>query len=363
MNKTSLLRSIDSLVGIIHSLSIKNREKKIGRVRKILFIRAWALGATILTIPTLKELRKRYPKADIEVLTINTGEVFRRSCKNIHVSKLNISWVLRKLFKPKSYDLVIDTEDFSNISALIARYLGRISIGFGYLSRGKAYNYSIKFNDKQHYVYVFMELLKPLGVKSKPKRLISFKYTKREKEKVDKLLVKGKKIIGIHAGGGSTAQQRLWPRERFVELIKKILKNKKVIVYLTGTQSEKEINEYIEKRINSDRLINLTNKLNLGELAYLMKRTDLFISNDTGPMHLAAAMSKKVIGLFGPNLPERFAPFPMDKHIAIYKARSLKCSPCINVHLKQLGNKKCKGKCMKLIEVEDVWKEVRKVIK
>ncbi|MCD6590164.1 glycosyltransferase family 9 protein [Candidatus Woesearchaeota archaeon] len=363
INNVELKKSVDYLFGAIHLLLPRNKPKPVPRKpRRILFIRAWAMGATLLTLPTLKLLREAYPEAEIEVLTINTGEIFKRSIKRVKISKLSIKWLISKMLKPKSYDIIIDTEDFSNISAIISRWLGKTSIGFGYLARSRAYNYAIKFNDKQHYVYIFAKLLEPLGIKKKPRRLIPLKYTKKEKKKIDQLLskYKGKILIGIHAGGGSTAQQRLWPKERFKELIEKLLRDPRIVVYLTGTNSEKDINKYIKKRIQNKRLIDLTNKLNIGELAYLLTKTRLFISNDTGPMHLAAAMNVKTIGLFGPNLPERFAPFPPSKHIAIYKARDLSCSPCINVHLRQLGNTKCDGKCMKLIKVEDVWRKVKK---
>ena len=367
IKESEIKKRIDSLFSFLFLILPRNRYKEvnINEVKKILFIRAWALGATILTLPTLKLLKEKFPEAEIDVLTIKTGELFIRSVEGIKVRKLSFKWVMKKIFQPKSYDLVIDTEDFSNISAMISRWVGKISIGFGYLLRSRAYNYAIKFNDKQHYVYIFAKLLEPLGIKKKPRRLVPLKYDKKEKKKVDQLLnkYKGKTLIGIHTGGGSTAQQRLWPKERFEELIEKLLRNQRIVVYLTGTNSEKDINRYIKKRIQNKRLIDLTNRLNIGELAYLLTKTRLFISNDTGPMHLAAAMNVKTIGLFGPNLPERFAPFLQSKHIAIYKARSLRCSPCINVHLKQLGNKECDGECMKLIGVEDVWRELKKIIR
>ena len=84
-----------------------------------------------------------------------------------------------------------------------------------------------------------------------------------------------------------------------------------------------------------------------------MKELTLFISNDTGPMHIAAAQGTPTIGLFGPNLPTRFAPFGPD-NIALYEKTP--CSPCINVHKGSFPD--CfnpeKGLCMKQIRVEQV---------
>ena len=85
----------------------------------------------------------------------------------------------------------------------------------------------------------------------------------------------------------------------------------------------------------------------------------MLISNDTGPMHIAAAQGVKTIGLFGPNLPIRWGPFGK-WNIAVYKKGVCSYSPCINVHKGEVPE--CRfgedNKCMKAIKVEDVLKYV-----
>jgi len=71
-------------------------------------------------------------------------------------------------------------------------------------------------------------------------------------------------------------------------------------------------------------------------------------------------MNVKTIGLFGPNLPERFGPYGR-KNVAIYKAKDLSCSPCINVHNGKFKKCKLNGKCMDLITVKDVYDAVRDI--
>jgi len=77
-------------------------------------------------------------------------------------------------------------------------------------------------------------------------------------------------------------------------------------------------------------VINICWIFNLFWFAYLLEKCDLMVSNDTGPMHLAAAMWTKTIGLFWPNLPMRFWPYPLDKNISLYKWNG---KAYINVHL------------------------------
>ncbi|MBI2653126.1 glycosyltransferase family 9 protein, partial [Candidatus Woesearchaeota archaeon] len=92
-----------------------------------------------------------------------------------------------------------------------------------------------------------------------------------------------------------------------------------------------------------------------------------FIGNDAGPMHIAAAQGVKTIGLFGPNLPIRFGPYGKG-NTSLYKGYNCEFSPCINVHKGQVPdclyprNSNDYQKCMKNISVNDVLKEVEKLI-
>ena len=95
---------------------------------------------------------------------------------------------------------------------------------------------------------------------------------------------------------------------------------------------------------------------------YLISLCKLFIGNDSGPMHVAAAQDVKTIGLFGCNLPIRFGPFGKNNH-SIYKKSNQ--NACINVHKGQVGECKhgIQNACVKKIQVDDVINVVDKVIK
>jgi heptosyltransferase-2 len=95
------------------------------------------------------------------------------------------------------------------------------------------------------------------------------------------------------------------------------------------------------------------------QLVSLIGLLDMFISNDTGPMHISAAMEIPTIGLFGPETPQVYAPFG-SRNISIYK--KIKCSPCIIIHKGQ--NQSCKNPdCIELISVADVWQAAESLLK
>ncbi|MDN5328059.1 MAG: heptosyltransferase [Candidatus Woesearchaeota archaeon] len=360
MNKIGFLRGVDKYCGnvLIAFLSVFNLKKKKLSGKKVLIIRLWTLGESLLTLPLIEKLKEE--GFDVTVLVSSRSKsVF----ENKGYKVLDVKQSL-KFFK--AFDIVIDTEPYFRVSAILSKYLGKTTIGFGNLFRAKLYDFKIKYDDKTHSVINFCRLLEPLGLEYKPDSLVPLNYTEKDKETVDSLLTEfnlvNKKIIGIHAGTAETAPWRSWKKEKFAKLIDFLTKDGFHIV-LTGSKSDAKVNkDIVDKVLNKERVFDFSGKTNLSELAYLMTKFKVFISNDTGPMHLSAAMRTKTIGLFGPNLPERFAPFGRG-NVGIYKASNLECSPCINVHKGEFKKCKLNGKCMELIEVEDVYNNVLKLVR
>ncbi len=107
--------------------------------------------------------------------------------------------------------------------------------------------------------------------------------------------------------------------------------------------------------------VSVAGEISLSELFELARRSVIFISNDTGPMHIAAAQGTHTIGLFGPNLPVRFGPYGKWNESVYHKKP---CSPCINVHLGKILDcrEKVSGNCMKLITTEEVKSVIKKMI-
>ena len=363
-------RYLGSLICSILSFSKLFYSRKGIKTKNILIIQLWGIGESVLTLPAIKTLRKKFPKANIDVLlTERNKDVYfeNKDLNKIIPVKLNPLSIKKFIFKNyKKYDLTIDMEEYLNISSIISFFIGKKRIGFSHNIRSMIYTDSIKYNDGQHASQTFADLLKPLDIDYKVNQLVKLNHSVNDKKFIDNLLKNIKKrdfIVGIAPGAAESARSRIWPIENFVSLSNQLIKSKKNIkIIFTGNNEERElINKIINKINKKNNLINLAGKITLKQLFYLVTKCNLFISNDAGPMHIAAAQGTKTIGLFGPNLPARFGPLNK-KSVSIYKGSICKFSPCINVHKGEVPDCYYKGKdyqkCMKEIKVEDVVKAI-----
>ncbi len=356
-----LQRSIDRYIGgaLCLGYSFLPNPKNLRRedVKEILVVRLWTLGETLLTFPMIEKLREEFPKAKITVLARNRNKDIFKYVDFVDDILLFERENLGNLRKMRGhFDLAIDTEPYLRVSGLLARFLGKHNIGFDHGVRGRLYSEKVRYDASQHCAEIFCDLLKPLGIDYKPKKLCKLKVS----AKVPNF---GERVVGMHVSTAESAQYRAWPQPNFAKLIDMIHEDdSNAVVVLTGAPGEHKINESVIKLCKDrSRVKNLAGVLSFAEFIALFDHLDLYISNDTGPMHLAAAQGCKTIGLFGPNLPRRFGPFPVDgeQNIGIYHGDKLRCSPCIKVH--EGSFKKCRrmkngtGECMTLISPEEVF--------
>lgn len=324
--------------------------------KRILIIRLWGLWSSILTFPMIKFLKDKWYKLDL-LATSNNYFIFKNQWYFDKIYNIfNFKDLIKLFFMFKKYDIVIDTEEYYTISTLFSLWLWKITIWYWNIKIRKIwYNIPIEYNDKQHAVLTYMDLLKPLWFNYIPKKLEKLVYTEDDKTKVDEFLLsyKWKKKIAIHTWASEKETWRLWNLENWIKLIEMI--KDKYYIFLTWTKLEKENNEYIISKVNSKNVIDISWKFNIFELAYFLEKIDLMISVDTWPMHLAAAMGTKTIGLFWPNLPQRFWPYPLDKNISLYKWDG---KAYINVHL---GEFKSSDNINK-ITPEEVYEAILKLI-
>lgn len=375
MTSVNLIKFLDKYIGsslcLLLSISRLFRHKKTNKYNKILLIQLWGIGETILTLPAIEALRKQYKRSNIDILVTERN---RKVCyenkfiNNVKVLKLNpFSIKLFILKNLRKYDLVIDMEEYLNISAIIAFYTGKERIGYSHGIRSKLYTETVDYNDRQHVVYTFLDLLKPLGIKKTVNSLPKLNYSINDKKNIDNLLKKfniGKKdvLVSFGVGAAESAKSRMWPKERFSKLADYLIKKYKAKIILIGNKEEKKlINELGDLIENKNNSFNVAGLINVKEMFYLIEKCKLFIGNDSGPMHIAAAQGVRTIGLFGCNLPIRFAPFGKNNY-SIYKKTTQ--DACINVHKGQVGECKygIENACVKKIQVDDVIEVADKIL-
>ncbi|MGV8150758.1 MAG: glycosyltransferase family 9 protein [Candidatus Woesearchaeota archaeon] len=368
-----ILKSIDKyLLGIIASMigTFKIHKKNPpSKPKKILFIKLWAIGDSVNTLPLIKKVKESYPQSEITILTKNSlMPIYDQPFIDKIVTTNNVFEII---FSLKKYDVVFDLEPFINISAITSSWLGKYAIGFSDQTRSMTYDYQSKFYKDKHITKTYLEMGKPLHIKNTIDSLINLNYSKRNEENAKKILeqhlrVSGKnkknmRIIGICAGVGDSIPERSWPKSQFKDLCEKILQSKehKVKIILIGTKEDYELNEYIKSK--NPNIINTAGKFTLQELFYVMTKIDLFVSNDTGPMHIAAAQGTRTIGLFGPNTPKIWAPYGT-KNISIFHPKN-GCPYLDNTRHELVPNNLTESQktCMDAISVDEVYDAVSRM--
>ncbi len=351
------------------------KKKPSDTVNNIIVLQFWGIGETVLTLPALKALRQRLPKSKITLLaTLRNKDVYEcsKNYDNLEIISLSPIAITKFMLKNHNkFDLVIDMEEYLNISAIISLFVGAKRVGYSHGLRSILYTDKVKYNDAQHACKTFLDLIKPLSSKFKIVQLEKLIVGNEDKQAVDNLLSKlgiskKDKVIGIVPGAAESAKSRMWPGDRFARLADKLIENYKSKVFFLGAGYERALIGNIQDSMKN-KSFNLAGRISLKQSFYLIEKCSLLISNDTGPMHIAASQGTKTLGLFGPNTPVRFGPF--GKHnVALYNGKSCKYTPCVNVHkgqvpdclyTKRSGNYQ---KCMKSIAVEDVLTAVKKLI-
>ncbi|MGC8868334.1 MAG: glycosyltransferase family 9 protein [Sulfurihydrogenibium sp.] len=344
---------------------------------KILVAPQFGIGDALMTTPALEILKRYRPSWKIDVFTMKKpiNDVFKNNPNIdnlIHYPLLeknklsSILFILRNL--TLRYDVTINffpsnRRDYNIFSFLT---LSKNRIGFRY-KNSSFLQFDFLLNKKceedynLHCVEENLKLLKLLGIEYKgdiPK--LSIYLTQEEIDKGKEFLKNfGNAVkIGIHTGSSSfkSHKNKRWKKENFLEVVNYY---KDYMFFLFGTEEERQENEFILKNSIHQNCFIVNNKT-IRETASIMKNLDLFISNDSGLMHLAAAVNLPVIAIFGPTNPTWVGPWGV-KHKIV--RLDLECSPCFVYSPKPLECKiEEKFKCLNQITPNIVIKAIEEML-
>ena len=351
------------------------------RIKKALIVLPNWIGDAVMAVPAISRIRDILPSAHVTILGLqHICELFQESPymdETLVYSKPLLATV--NDIKKYGYDIAILLPN-SFRSALIA-HLARIPLRCGYNRDGRGFmlNIPVKVDSKVkrlHQAEYYLNLAEnrrdknvppigdrrgfsstelttgptPSNGKQKEWLHLSLDEIQRGKEMLSKNNIPPDSlIIGINPGAAYGSAKRWYP-ERFARL-SKILANKynaKIIVF--GGKQEQDTTELIVN-ISQVSILNMAGKTSVRELMAIIKHCRVFITNDSGPMHIAAALGVPVVAIFGSTDPARTGPLG-DQHIVIKK--DVACSPCFL--------RKCYKDllCMDLISVDDVLRGVKR---
>jgi ADP-heptose:LPS heptosyltransferase len=263
------------------------------------------------------------------------------------------------------YDATIDMEFFSKFSTIVT-YLSGSPIRIGYflrqMWRGDLLTEQVYYNHYKHITEVFGALAAPLEVTVSDYELEPPTISEVSKAKADALLAQegvGLRdlVVGFNVNVSDLSQERRWSQKEFLNLAKGLLTELDVRLVFIGSSSEADyVAETVEQLPHDGRTINLAGKTDLEELLCILKRCRILVTNDSGPLHLAASLELPTVSFFGPETPMLYGPKGGDT-LVFYEG--IYCSPCLNVF--NVKTAPCNGQnvCMQGIQAEEVLKRMR----
>lgn len=332
-----------------------------------LVIKLRYLGDVLLSTPTLKALKEAFPGARL-TLGINRGteDVVRH---NPHVDQLLVidKGAIRSPVelwagvRRRRFDCVIDLTD-GDRSALLGWWSGaKTRIGFNAEHRWRGLLYTTVVPAPIQPVHRIERDLSALrGIGLDPKQDVPIlRISPADDESADQLLAEcGLTDAASHDRlvlfqPGARYWFKAWPPERFAELADLLAKAYHCRVLIGGDETERPLAEQIARRATSKPTV-IAGRTSVLVFAALAKRCALFVGNDSGAMHIAAAMGTPVLALFGPSDPREWGPLAESKHV-IYKG--LDCRACFHPTCTR-GSQNC----MQLISVEEVFASAKHLL-
>ena len=331
-------------------------------MQNILIIKLRYIGDVLLSTPVISLLARHVPHADISCL-VNAGTeaVLTHDSRLKDVIALprgSLRSQIRFLHRLRSrrYDCVIDLTD-GDRSAFISAVTGApVRLGLHHERRWRRWCYTDCVEGlygTMHMVDYHAKVLEGLGIRDvpdNPRLSVSEDETRAALHTLETVGLFGQPWIMIHPA--ARYWFKAWPAERFAAL-GDALYDKGFRAVLVGSRHERLLETEILQYAKCP-FVSLIGKTSLLELAALMKHCRLFIGNDAGPMHMAAAVGCSVVALFGPSDPAVWGPRGTQVH-TVYKG--LDCRECFYP-----GCSRGEQSCMKLITVEEVLQEAEKFL-
>ena len=339
----------------------------INEPKNILIVRTDRIGDLILTLPLAGLIKKQFPNSKVTFLVrdytknLVSNHPFVDEVIVLSESDGNTNYFENlNLIKSKKFDTCIVVYPTFKLALIMFLSGIKTRIGTGYRWYSFLFNqkvYEHRKNAERHELEYNVNLLERLGIKNSiTESNVRYDLTIDEsslqnvvKTLLDEKIDLQKEIIIVHPGSGGSSIDL--PINKFAELVKKLDDDNYQII-LTGNKNEVALCEKIK---SSDNVKNLAGKFNLDELIAVISKSVMFISNSTGPIHIAAALGKYTVGFY-PKIvscsKERWGPYTSKK--LVYEPQ-IDCENCIREQCEKLD-------CMNSLDMTKVYNDIKNVL-
>lgn len=319
--KLQFLKILDKYFGpILVRLLTKPSTPRLAGIQNVLIIRPGGAGDAILILPTIQMFLKAYPLVHIDILAERRNEeAFLLTPLNGRVYRYDTPRDLLAVLQ-QSYDLVIDSEQWYRLSAVVARFCrGAIRVGFATNERGRLFTHPVPYPEGAYEADSFLRLAATVGV---PGALsLPFITVPPAAMAWARALpaLQGKPYVVVFPG--ASLKEKQWSPDRFVELARFLAGQGRGVV-VVGGRAETKVAEFIASRAEVE---NLAGQTDLPRTAAIVAGAEAVVSGDSVVLHLAAGLAVPTVALFGPTSVAKWAPSG-EKHLTV-TAGAL-CAPC-----------------------------------
>lgn len=337
--------------------------------RNILIVRTDRIGDVVLTLPIAQIIKKHFPDSRITILlreytkSLASNNPFVDEIITLKAENGNqLSTLIKNIGQLKNkYDTSIAASPSFTIALILFFSKIKMRIGSGYRWYSFLFNkriYEHRKSGEKHELEYNMRMLRTIGINEdvSEKNVSFYLHISKESEQyADKLLKslsvdEKEKIIICHPGSGGSAVDL--PVTKFKELVMMLAHKLKYNILITGSDKEQKL---CEQLIVNDKTKNAAGKMNLEQLTAVINKSELVIANSTGPIHIAAALGKKVVGFY-PKIPScsprRWGPYTTKK--LIYTPE-IDCKICTRKQCERLN-------CMNSINIQKVFADIKNIL-
>lgn len=313
--------------------------------RRILCLRLERIGDLLMTLPALAELRALAADATIDLVVGSWNRDIAQAIAAVdRVETLDAAWLARGShglsplgiathaagWRSRHYDLAINFEPDIRSNFAVAASGARRTIGFRSSGGGPLLDVALDYDTRSHTADNAVRLVRTVfgaAAESTDARLRIPDGARAEAARLLQPLGAGLKA-GIHVSGGREVKQ--WPEARFRQAAEYLSRDRAAGIVLTGAPGDRAQVDLVRAALPPDRTLDLSGGTDLLTVAAVIQQLDLFLTGDTGPMHLAHAVGTPIVGVFGPSDPKRYA--PRGVHDVVVRI-DLPCSPCNRIRL------------------------------
>jgi ADP-heptose:LPS heptosyltransferase len=371
------------LLGVVRRLRVKllrlQPHPVPERPRRILVLKFFGLGSIIMASPLLRAVRERYPDSPVIFLTFGGAAALVDRfglCQEVHALRTDglrsfAADVIREVLwlRRHAVDICIDLEFFSKFSTLMSVLSWapvRVAFQLNDFWRASLVTHPVYYNYYRHVTEVYADASAAVGAVVQDRRPVRLpvdpSVVARCRERLRAAGWNGvDRLIGVNVNAGDLSLERRWPAAHFAALIERLARVDGVGVVLTGSREEAEYVESVRASLSEptrSRVFAVAGRFDFQEFVASMDLYEFFVTNDSGPLHVAAAQGVDTISVWGATKPGFYGPqAAVGTHRMLY--RNFPCSPCVNMFTTQAGQW-CghRADCMHAITVDDVWEAV-----